>query len=477
MSQVGNITRRAVALGTAASGALAASSAFGRPARAPRRPNIILFLADDLRFDGVGYRNPMVRTPNLDKLAARGTRFPNAFVTTSICPTSRACIQSGTYARRNGVWDFSTPLPEGLRERTYPRLLRAAGYRTGYFGKYGIGDTSKGAAAALPLDFDAFQTFEDYYPKDDTARRWHNNRRLSELARTFIKETPARTPFCLTVGFKAPHAKDDGDPVMGPYVAEPEMLALYANDIFTRAAAMNEAAFEQLPGFLKTSEARKRWRDRFSSPELWQDSVHKYFALVTGMDRAIGEILAALEASGAAEDTMIVFSSDNGYFLGDYGLEGKWFGYEASIRVPLLIVSPGGANPREVSATALNVDLAPTLLSAAGAQVPATMQGRNLLPLVRGETPRNWRDDFLYEHYVSRLYGFSPEPEQMVPSSEGVRGARYTYLRYPRQPGLNEMVFDRQADPAELRNIATTCSPDLLRSLRRRTDELIVEAS
>ncbi|EZP71723.1 Choline-sulfatase [Sphingomonas paucimobilis] len=467
--------RRTILTGTMAAGLLTATGSHAASSRAKRSPNILFLLADDLRFDGVGVRNPMVRTPNIDRLAGRGARFSNAFVTTSICCTSRASIQTGVYARRHQSWDFKTPLAEPFRSHTYSRLLRAAGYRTGYFGKYDIANLSKETQTAQPLDFDAFRMFEDYYAPEDTQREWHNNRRLADLARSFIRDTPAGTPFCLTIGFKAPHAKDDGDPVMGPYVAEPDMFKLYEKDIFTRGTTMTDQAFADLPPYIQNSEARRRWKQRFSTPELWQDSVRKYFGLVTGMDRAIGQTLAMLEATGQLDNTMIVFGSDNGYFLGDYGLEGKWFGYEASVRVPLIIVPPGGMRAREVNSVVLNIDLAPTFLAAAGVAVPEMVQGHDLSPLLKGQTPRGWRTDFLYEHYLPQLYNYSKGVESVLPSSEGVRNDRYTYLRYPRQPGLNEMLFDRHADPDELRNIASTCDPQLLQSLRKRTDELIAQ--
>ncbi|QGP79432.1 sulfatase-like hydrolase/transferase [Sphingobium sp. CAP-1] len=385
-------------------------------------------------------------------------------------------IQTGTYARRHQVWDFNTPLPEPLRPITYARLLRQHGYRTGYFGKYGIGDNSKATKEVL-ADFDEYRSFDEYYTADDTARQWHHNRRISDLAQRFLRHSPAEHPFCLTLGFKAPHAKDDGDPVMGPYVSEPDMLQLYEHDIFRRGTTMNEQAFATLPPYIQKSEARHRWEQRFSNDALWQDSVHKYFGLVSGMDRAIGQILDMLEASGQLDNTMIVFSSDNGYMLGDYGLEGKWFGYEASIRVPLLISPPGGTRGQDVAAPVLNVDLAPTMLHMAGMAVPSRMQGKDLSPLFGGKPPADWRKDFLYEHYLPKLYSYSAGMESFLPSSEGVRGERYTYLRYPRQPGANEMLFDRQNDPDELRNLAKTADPALMTAMRRRTDELIAKGS
>ncbi|MCP5395274.1 MAG: sulfatase-like hydrolase/transferase [Sphingomonadaceae bacterium] len=421
-----------------------------------------------------------MQTPNIDRLARQGVVFDNCFVTTSICCTSRASIQTGTYARRHGVWDFNTRLPAALQAITYPRLLREAGYRTGYFGKYGIDDGGPEGAHdpydALREDFDEIASFDAYYAASDNDRAEHHTVRVAEAAEAFLRSQPGDKPFCLTLGFKAPHAKDNGDPVMGPYVAEPDMLPPYEATQFTPNATMTEAAFNALPPFLQKSEARRRWQQRFSNPGLWQDSVRKYFALVSGIDRALGRVMVELERQGLAEDTLVVFSSDNGYLLGDYGLEGKWFGFEASIRIPLIVAGAGVGRPGRVSAPVLNVDFAPSFLAVAGLPVHPAMQGRDISPLWRAKrVPGRWREDFLYEHYLPGLYKFGKGFESFLPSSEGVRDARYTYMRFPRQEGHNELLFDRLGDPDELNDISASCEPALLARLRHRTDELIAE--
>jgi arylsulfatase A-like enzyme len=189
------------------------------------------------------------------------------------------------------------------------------------------------------------------------------------------------------------------------------------------------------------------------------------------MDRAIGRVVAKLKEAGLYEDTIIIFTSDNGYFLGDYGLSDKWYGYEASIRVPLFIRMPGGVG-REVEDVSLNIDLAPTMLAMAGAPVPSAMQGANLTPLVGGGAPAGWRTDFLYEHLLTgRTKADAAKLPFTIASSEGVRNGRYTYLRYPQYD--YEELFDRIADPDEMVNIAATVSSGVLQDLRKRTDELI----
>jgi arylsulfatase A-like enzyme len=504
----GLITRRNALKGAAALGAASllgdTNHSFGRDRV---RPNILFLLADDLRFNGVGFLNKDVRTPNLDRLARDGVRFLNTFVTTSICCTSRASLFTGTYARRHGVWDFTTPLSSSLLKNSYPALLRKAGYRTGFFGKYGVGDYKKGddqgdGIGPMPhvpvedaANFDVIEDFDRYYDLKDVSREHHNNEQIAEKAIAFIRSQPLQQPFCLSLSFKTPHANDVDDLLMGQYVAEPDMYALYARDIFTEgptvndtyspeygggivggASMMNDASFKTLPDFIRTSESRTRWLGRFSTPFLWQDSVRKYFALVTGMDRAIGQIMAVLEKTGLADETIVLFTSDNGYFLGDYGLSDKWYGYEASIRVPLMIRPLQRPGVQEVTETTLNIDLAPTMLALAGIRIPATMQGEDLSPLW-GERPlaEPWRTDFLYEHYLAGLPKYSAADEKFIPSSEGLRNQRYTYLRYPRQQGENEQLFDRVADTNELTNVIHTAPEQLVDQLRKRTDELIAQ--
>jgi arylsulfatase A-like enzyme len=470
-----NVLRAGLLLGSMATGGRLVASGRGGKSR----PNILFILADDMRFDAVGYRNPDVRTPNLDRLAGEAARFRNHFVTTSICCTSRASIFTGTYARRHHVWDFTTSLPVALRDQTYPAVLKLHGYRTGFFGKYGVNslvfENRKIVGETIPEgerdQFSESTVFDDYFASDDPQQQHHNNERIAQLAERFLDGGKAGEPFCLSLSFKAPHAKDDGDLYMGDFVAEQDMFARYARDIFTEGPTVNDGAYRSRPEFIQHSESRTRWQRRFSTPWLWQDSVRKYYALISGMDRAVGRVVARLKEAGLYDDTIIIFTSDNGYFLGDYGLSDKWYGYEASIRVPLFIRMPGGAG-REVDDVSLNIDLAPTILAMAGVPVPPVMQGANLIPLVDGKTPAGWRTDFLYEHFLTgRTKADANRMPFTIASSEGVRNARYTYLRYP-QYGFEEL-FDRIADPDEMINIAPTAAPGVLEDLRKRTDELI----
>lgn len=415
------------------------STAMGRAAQPAERPNVVFLLADDLRWDRLGCTGDrIIQTPHLDALAARGTLFRNHFVTTSICCVSRASILAGQYARRHKINDFQTAFTPEAFAQTYPALLRSAGYRTGFIGKFGVG-------AKLPeKEFDFWQGFPGqghYFGKD---RAEHLTHRMGEQALEFLKGGDGGRPFCLSVSFKAPHCQD-GAPREFPPDSRDEKL--YADAAIPLPATANEECFKLLPDFVQKSEARKRWQRRFATPEMYQRTTRDYYRLITGIDREVGRIVAALKESKQAERTVIVFTSDNGFALGDRGLAGKWFMYEESIRVPLLVAdprSPEKERGRTVEAMTLNIDLAPTLLDYAGVAVPAAMQGKSLRPLARGETPP-WRTDWFFEHLTL---------PKILPPSEGVRGERWKYLRWVGVDPAIEELYDLQTDPQERHNLA-----------------------
>ncbi|HTK77978.1 MAG TPA: sulfatase-like hydrolase/transferase, partial [Gemmataceae bacterium] len=218
----------------------------------PRRPNLIFLLADDLRWDALGCMgDPVVQTPNIDRLAQRGVLFRNAFVTTSICAVSRATFFTGQYCRRHGINDFVTPLTAAQWTQTYPALLRAAGYRTGFVGKFGVGDAKAVAAAAK--DFDYYkglpgQAGPFFDPKDAT--HTHATARFGDQALEFIRSANPSHPFCLSVSFSAPHARD-GQPREYPPDARDE--GLYANATIPAPKLATDAAFRKLPDFAQKS--------------------------------------------------------------------------------------------------------------------------------------------------------------------------------------------------------------------------------
>ncbi|HJT78544.1 MAG TPA: sulfatase, partial [Gemmataceae bacterium] len=400
---------------------------------------------------------PVVRTPHIDALAARGTLFPNHFVTTSICCVSRASIFTGQYARRHHINDFSTPLTPEALARTYPALLRAAGYRTGFIGKYGVGNV-------MPVKaFDYWRGFPGQGRYFEPGAAEHLTARLGDQALEFLSGCDGTRPFCLSVSFKAPHCQDGARREFPP---DPRDASLYAGVTIPVPRSATEAAFRKLPDFVQHSEARKRWQRRFATPELFQQSVRDYLRLVTGVDREVGRIVDALRKAKLDGNTLVVFTSDNGFFYGEHGLAGKWFMYEESIRVPLIVVdprAPEGARGRKVEAMTLNIDLAPTLLDYAGVAVAPAMQGRSLRPLVRGEHPA-WRTDWFYEHHTL---------PKILPPSEGVRTERWAYLRWTGPEPAVEELYDLRADPLEEHSLAAAAGHrETLTRLRARWAEL-----
>jgi len=450
-----------------------------------RRPNILFLLTDDQRFDAVGYVNEAVLTPNIDKLARTSLRFRNMFVTTPICAISRASIFTGTYGRRHRC-DFTTPLSSELASHSYPALLRRAGYRTGFFGKYGVGDgmvTGKvlldRPTAAERAGFDEIENFGfSYYLDDDPDHKHHIHDILTKRSEAFLDSCGKDQPFCLSLSFVSPHENMVGKfPEIEQLLpAEPDLLSLYHGKTFPERQLMNEAAFETLPDFLRHSYARLLWQKLLATPDQRLDYLRKYNALISGIDRVIGRLVDKLEALDLLSNTVIIFTSDNGFFLGDYGLSEKWFGYEPSVRVPLFIRMPGAVSGQDIQQTALNIDLAPTMLGLAGVPAPERMQGRDLSALWTSPSAQLWRTDFLYEFMTSYDPATQARAERgrkSIPSSEGVRDERYTYLRYPLQKRNNEALFDRHSDPGQLSNLVGKAPIELLNYYRRRTDELI----
>ena len=410
------------------------------------RPNLLFILADDLRWDAVGFMgNRVVQTPNLDRLAKRGTIFRNAFVTTSICCVSRASILAGQAERRHGIADFATAFKPQQWSNTYPALLRGAGYRTGFIGKFGVGTDA--AVKAMAKEFDFWRGLPGqgglFFQTNDPTRT-HATARMGNQALEFLGGADSSKPFCLSISFTAPHARDGQQREFPPDLRDE---ALYADGTITAPLTATDEFHRKLPECVRKSEGRTRWKFRFATPEMFQATVKDYYRLITGIDREVGRILALLEERGLTTNTVIIFASDNGFALGDRGLSDKWYAYEESIRVPLLIANlrvPGRRLARTVDSMALNIDLAPTLLDYAGVPTPGVMQGRSLRGWAEKQRMRDWRTDWFYEHH----YG-----PKIIPPSEGVRTERWKYIRYVNESPVVEELFDLKRDPLETRNL------------------------
>jgi arylsulfatase A-like enzyme len=425
------------------------------------RPNLILLLTDDHRFDALGCAgNPIIQTPTIDKLAHEGTRFTNAFVTTSICATSRASIFTGQYARRHGINDFVTPFTPAQLSQIYPVLLRKAGYRTGFIGKFGVGDKDP-----LPdKEFDYFKGFPGqgkYWNPGPDGKMIHLTDVMTQQALEFLQGAKPDQPFCLQISYKAPHAQD-ANPKQ--YLFPPRLKDLYKDATIPVPVTATEAAFAQQPDYIQKSESRRRWTLRFTTPESYQEMIKGYFRLITQVDQSVRDIVAALQKASLDQNTVIILIGDNGYFYGEHGLADKWFPYEEALRVPLIIRDPRVDRAQRGitrDQMVLNIDIAPTLLALANVPIPGSMQGQDLTPLTRGQPAPNWRQEFFYEH----LY-----PHKDIPKSEGVRTARYMYWKYLDVDHDAEWLFDLNADPYEMRNLAAqTNNATVLAELREKT--------
>jgi len=425
--------------------AMLAANAFSQSPK--KRPNIIFLLSDDQRWDALGCMgNRIIQTPNVDALSARGVTFDKQFVTTAICMSSRASIFTGQYERTHGMTEFSYRLSDSQFAQTYPALLRAAGYRTGFIGKYGLD------GAPLPSNrFDYWKGFAGqgkYLQPGDKGP--HLTRIMGDQALEFIQgsgpSANSAQPFFLQVSFKAPHAQDE-DPRQ--FVYDPADASMYRDAKIIPPKTAHERYISMLPIEIHRSENRRRWGVRFSTPATFQESVKSYYRLISEIDREVGRIRAQLEAQKQSDDTVIIYSSDNGFYLAEHGLAGKWIPHEESIRVPLVVYDPRAARNLQGarrSQMTLNIDIAPTIISLAGLPVPNCVQGRDLSPLLSGAAPP-WRNEFFYEHAFTNPGGW-------IPRTEGVRDKRWKYFRYLDIKPLFEEMYDLDSDPLEMRNLA-----------------------
>ena len=407
----------------------------------PAPLNIVLLYADDWRHDTLGCAgNPVVQTPRLDALARDGVRFTHNSVTTAICGVSRATMLTGQWMSRHGnrAFDmFRTPWSE-----TFPAQLRAHGYWVGHVGKWHNG---KFPAAEYDSPASALANGTHWIAQPD-GTRIHVTQKNERDAIDFLRARPAGKPFCLTVAFFATHAEDGNKQ---QYLPQPESMSLYRDVTIPVPPTATDAAFRALPPFLANArnEGRNRWTWRFDTPERYQESMKNYYRLATEVDAACGRVLDELRAQGVLDHTLVIFTTDNGYFHGEHGLADKWYPYEESIRVPLIVWDPRMPAARRGTtddALTLNVDLAPTILAAARIAPPAAMQGRDLAPLYLDARPPAWRSEFLYEHAMLTSRDF-------IPASEAVVTREWKYILWP-DWGV-EQLFDLAHDPREERDL------------------------
>lgn len=405
------------------------------------RLNILFLLADDLRWNSLNCAgNSMLVTPNIDELSGNGVRFTHACVSTSISMVSRASILTGQYMSRHNIREFGVQISEEAFSLTYPAILRKAGYWSGFVGKYGVG-------AIREKDFDFSREYEriHWFPLEN-GDSIHVTERNKNDALEFLRNRPPDKPFVLSVSFFAAHAQDNHP---DQYRYQPESERFYRDDIIPVPETGSDEYFRSLPHFLasESNEGRIRWHWRFDTPEKYQKYMKAYYRMLTELDMAVGEIVAELKREGVFDNTLIIFMGDNGYFHGEHGLADKWYPYEESIRVPLIVYDPrlpAGKRNCVNDEFVLNIDIAPALLSAAGQEIPRVMQGKDFSDLYLSERTVSWRQDFFYEHpFVTN--------ESRIPSSEALVTHSDKYIWWPHYE--YKEYFNLESDPHEKHNM------------------------
>ena len=489
--------RLPVATVLAAAGCVSCAGAAG-PAG---RPNILFMFSDDHAVQAISaYDDRLIQTPNIDRIAREGVLFRANFCANSICSPSRASILTGTHSHINGVTMWQRF--DGS-QATFPRLMQEAGYVTGLFGKWHLGSD--------PTGFDEWMVFPgqgEYYnpdyitPKGTVRIEGYSEEISAGLTRKFIRDHKADgKPFLAMLHFKAPHRS---------WMPGPNQLNLFRNQRFPEPPTlfddysgragplarhmMGIGAHLRLDHDLKipgargpvagtarmTPAQRAAWDAAYraeneafqANPPTGRDRVRwnyqryiaAYLRCIAGVDEQVGRMLKFLEEEGLAGNTIVIYSSDQGFYLGEHGWYDKRWMFEESFRMPLMIRWPGRIRPGTVvGALTQNIDYAPTLLEAAGLPVPADMQGRSLLPLV-AQPSMPWRDA-LYYHY------YDGPGEHGVAKHYGIRTARYKLIRYYADDAWD--MFDLQKDPGELRSVYDDPAyADVQKQLERRLEEL-----
>ncbi|HEX7366600.1 MAG TPA: sulfatase-like hydrolase/transferase, partial [Pelobium sp.] len=431
-----------------------------------KKPNIIFILTDDQRWDALGYAgNQYIHTPEMDKLAKEGVYFKNTFASTPICTATRASIISGLYERTH-KYNFQTPeIRDEFMQHSYPLELRKAGYYTGFFGKFGVGYKHLDRLYDVYDSYDRQLSAKDstsYFYKKIGKQTVHLTRYTGQQALDFIDKVPADKPFCLQLSFSAPHAADHAP---DQYFWQKENDHLFQNVTMPPAKLADDKYFNELPEAVKNGFNRLRWTWRYDTPEKYQKSVKGYYRMIAGVDNEIAKIRAELKAKGLDKNTIIIFMGDNGYFMGERQLAGKWLMYDNSLRIPLMILDPRKPNHHDESKMVLNLDVPSTILDYAGVSQPKSWHGESLKPLAQGKGEFK-RDTVLIEHLWQIV---------QIPPSEGVRTSEWKYFRYVNDKAI-ENLYHLKTDPMETKNLVSDPKYKAkLVEFRKKLEELIVK--
>jgi arylsulfatase A-like enzyme len=472
--------------------AFAAGFAFS----ADGRPNILFIMSDDHASHAISaYGSKLNDTPHLDRLAKEGMLFRNCFVTNSICTPSRATLLTGKYSHANGTpvfnrFDGSQPIVS--------RMMQKAGYHTGMIGKWHLGSDPEGFDYWEILPGQGVYNSPALYTAagQKTYTGEYVTNVITDLAAAFIRNRPKDKPFLLFCHHKAPHrewtpTEKYREQFAGKTFPEPATLR---DDYATRTDALRENEqtvakdltrrdLKLTPPESLTGPERNKWlgakpdsveRDgkTLTGDELvkfkYQRYMQDYLACVQSVDDSVGALLDLLKEQGIDRNTIVIYTSDNGFFLGDHGLYDKRFIYEHSLRIPFLVRWPAAIKPGSVTdAISINTDFAPTFLDAAGEKSPADMQGRSLLPIFRGETPGDWRTAMYYRYYHDPGH-------HNTRAHLGIRTQTHKLIHYWKKDQWE--MFDLKSDPDELRNLYNDpASQEIVRDLKAQLQRLKTE--
>lgn len=438
-----------------------------------QQPNILFIMSDDHASHAMScYGSKINKTPNLDRIAINGMRFDNCFCTNSICTPSRAAILTGTYNHINEVTTLDTHMDNRLQ--TFPKLLQENGYQTGMFGKWHLGQGPN----HCPTGFDDWAVLPgqglyhnpDFIFKDDTVPggrretvRGYVTDLITDFSLDWLKNRDTNKPFCLMYHHKAPHREWEPDEKHAHmYLNEdiPEPVTLY--DDYTNRASAAKAAEMRVGVHMRTTDLKVEINHEIPEMELrkwaYQRYIKDYLRVVASIDDNVGRVLDYLEEAGLSENTLIIYTSDQGFFLGDHGWYDKRFMYEESLRMPFIV-----SYPKEIKANSvnkdmiLNVDFAPLFLDLAGVPIPETMQGHSIRPLLKQNTPEDWRDAMYYRYWMHKSH-------HNVYAHYGLRTHKYKLIYYyadalGQAGAIDETyepeweLFDLETDPHELNNI------------------------
>jgi arylsulfatase A-like enzyme len=488
-------------------------------------PNIIIMYSDDHTAQSIGaYQDALnyglkldhTPTPNIDRLAEGGMRFDNAFVTNSICKPSRAVLLTGMHSHKNGVLTNGESISVDLE--TFPKILRENGYQTAIIGKWHLGTEPQG--------FDYYEVLYGQGPyynpimrtsNGDVDRHGHTTEIIGERAIEWLRMGRDRKrPFMMVYNHKAPHRNWLPGPALNDYRQRdlPEAPTLFydysglenpaheqdmeigttmmwawdlkvpinpetgeKSDGWDNMVEQNRLTEEQLGRIMNAYAENNQYLyekyDRMSDEDLlrwkYQRYVKDYLRVIREVDDQVGNMMAYLKRENLLDNTVVIYAGDQGFFLGENGWFDKRWIYEESMRMPLIVHWPEGIDMGSVSKHLVqNLDLAPTILDLAGSEIPDYMQGRSLVPLLKGENPEDWRDALYYHYYEG------PPREHQVARHYGVRTDRYTLVHYPDDEAWE--LFDLETDPEQLQSVYNNPEyADIRRELKIKIDELQVQ--